>query len=151
MKTYKFWVKVNYMLRWCETSLSHLVKKIKTSYYMQYVIWHFSGKEQAQVKRLTMSNCNRVAFYLLLKFFLSIFFLAFIVSTAKQMTGNRMRERGGSDSDLGPLQRGQSLCTWDTCATNWAEQHPTVGVFKVDPHFEYKSNLKCHCCSISDI
>ena len=50
------------------------------------------------------------------------------------MTGNRVRERErererwaytqqsvpGRDSNQGPLQWGQSLCTWDTHSTNWA-------------------------------
>ena len=31
---------------------------------------------------------------------------------------------------LGPLQRGQSLRTWDVCATNWAKRRPAGITFK---------------------
>ena len=55
--------------------------------------------------------------------FLGLFY-GFIDSTAEDMTGNRERKRGGSDtqqrdlsreSNPGPLQ---SLSTWDTRSTN---------------------------------
>ena len=36
------------------------------------------------------------------------------------------------ESNLGPLQRGQSLCTWDACSTNWAKRRPYDQIFKMD-------------------
>ena len=32
----------------------------------------------------------------------------------------------GWDSNLGPLQRGHSLCTWNACSTNWANGSPCL-------------------------
>ena len=61
-------------------------------------------------------------------------FIGLIDSTAEDVTGNGMREtcskgRPGHDSNLGPPQRGQSLCTWDACSPNWAKRRPTWSHF----------------------
>ena len=69
-------------------------------------------------------------FYALFFFFWPLY--GFIDSSAEEMTENRMRERGsdrqqrapGRDSNPGPLQRGQSICTLDACPTNCAKQCP---------------------------
>ena len=53
-------------------------------------------------------------------------FIDFIDSTAEDMTGNGIRERGRDTRlraprpglDPGLPQRGQSLCTWDACSSN---------------------------------
>lgn len=42
--------------------------------------------------------------------------------------GSDMQQRApGGESNLGPLQRGQSLCTWDARSTNWAKWRPQEG------------------------
>ena len=42
-----------------------------------------------------------------------------------QEGGGDMQQRvPGLDSNMGPLQRGQSLCTWDARSTNWANVRP---------------------------
>ena len=65
-------------------------------------------------------------------------FYGFIDRIAGEVAGNRMRERGrdtqqrapGWKSNPGPLQRGQSLCTWDARSTNWAKRRPNARLFK---------------------
>ena len=72
-------------------------------------------------------------FFFLFFFFYSIYafiylffglYMAFIDSSAEELPGNWMRGRQqrapGWDSNSGLLQPGQSLCTRDTCTTNWA-------------------------------
>ena len=72
-----------------------------------------------------------------------LFFLAFLYGfidstgsryDGKQEERERERKRGtdmqqrtqGWDSNPGPLQRGQSLCTWDACSINWTKQRPKL-------------------------
>lgn len=61
-------------------------------------------------------------------FFKYIFWpLGFIDRTAEHMTGTDWERGGGApgrDSDPGPLQWGQSLCSWDARSTHWAERRP---------------------------
>ena len=52
----------------------------------------------------------------LLEALILAYFFGFIDRTVEDMTGNRSRERGsgtGQESNPGPLQRGQGLCTGD--------------------------------------
>ena len=49
--------------------------------------------------------------------------------------GSDKQQRAPSrDSNLGPLQRGQSLCTWDTCSIHWAKQRPLIALFCNQKH-----------------
>ena len=34
-----------------------------------------------------------------------------------------------SDANPGPLQRGQSICTWVACSTNWVTGTPKINIF----------------------
>ena len=65
------------------------------------------------------------------------FFYTSIAQYSWRYIGHRMREGGcdtwqrapGRDLNPGPLQRGQSSCTWDTCSTSWAKRRPMPGLF----------------------
>ena len=73
------------------------------------------------------NNENKYKAICFSNFFVPLY--CFLDTIAEEMTGNRMREGGshrqqrapGQDSNPGPLQRGQSLCTQDACSTNWAK------------------------------
>ena len=68
----------------------------------------------------------------LLPFFRNIFLAFILIGQLEDTIGNRLRERGsdmqqrapGRDSNLGLLQWGQSLCTWDACSTDGAPLCP---------------------------
>ena len=74
--------------------------------------------------------------FLFFKYFFGLWWLYWLYST--EMTGKRVRERGSDmqkrdpdlDSNPGPLQWGQSLCTWDARSTTWAKRCPHL-FFKV--------------------
>ena len=90
-------------------------------------------------------------------FFYCLFlaFHGFIDSTAEEVTGNRVKEsvsdmqqRGpGWESNPGLLQRGQSLCTWDTCSTHWAKWQPSCNV-NFEPKFLEESRRYLICLSL---
>ena len=74
-----------------------------------------------------------VCFFTLFSIFFKVFVgLLWLSRSDEDLIGNKMRERGsdmqqrdpGLESNLGPLQRGQSLCTWDARSTHRAKQHP---------------------------
>ena len=81
-------------------------------------------KKAFQMSNLLNNECRIIYMY----FFGA--FLSIIQRTAEATTGIRVRERGsdtqqrasGWNSNPGPLQRGQSLCTWDARSTNWAKR-----------------------------
>ena len=91
----------------------------------------------AKYIRSTISHIARFWHRLSFFFFFRYVFCplyGFIDRTTLEMTGNRMRERGthlqqrvpGWDSNPGPLQQGQILCTWEACSASWTKQHPIV-------------------------
>ena len=77
--------------------------------------------------------------------YLFLLVICFIDRTAEDMIGNRMKERGSDtrqttprpELNPGPLQWGRSLCTWDSCSTNWAKRPPIQVSFDMVWHQDW--------------
>ena len=94
---------------------------------------------------------------------IKVFFLVFwplygfVDSSAEDVTGNRIRERGsntqqrapGWESNPAPLQQGQCLCTWDACSTHWAKQCPLFCLFDVGNGGEFFSSVVVYSLGVS--
>ena len=107
--------------------------------------WGVNSRKVALLHFVSKANIIPAVFNIsiIVLFFVFLIFLwpfGFIDRIAEDMTGKRLRkrERGsdkqqrapGRDSKTGPLQQGQSLCTWNACSTHSSKQRPT-SMFKV--------------------